>query len=174
MLLFESPSQSPNPRQTPSVPAQNNGASNLQQIQAASREFAVAAAATGSESESVSRGRHNSHSISSSSSIPIHINGTIYDWSSYPSNSNNFGIKPNGINVDQDPRLFRLEPPQPLSCHSNGIGSPLSPTASTSEPVSNSVKTPMEMLAESMKGRMLFAIPKKGAFDTFWPGYNVM
>jgi hypothetical protein len=159
MLLFDRPSQSPNPKQPHSV---TNGAPSLQQIPAGSREFTVAAAATDSEPES---GRHNSHSSSSPSSSPIHLSGTIYDWSSYPSSSNKFGVNQNSINFRQDPRLTRPEPPQPLPCDSNAIGSPLSPTASTSVPESNTVKTPMEMLAESMKGRMLFAIPKKGTFD---------
>lgn len=155
MFLSDPPSQS-------SDAARINGNLKTQYSLSPSREFAiVAAVATGSRSKSVPAHRRNCYSPSSpSSSIPIHLNGIAHGAPLNSNNSNKVGNRSNGLDVVGEAVHTDVEPPQSRAVKSDGIGAPPSPAPSLSEP--NSSLHKMEMLSESMKGRMLFAIPKKG------------
>jgi len=138
-----------NPRSSPAPPRKVSVAAT-----------AAAAAATGPRSDFVPthRNRHPS------SSIPVYPKRPVSNGNSRPTSPNKVGNGPNGLNLNQDVIHLNVQPPQPPSVSPNGIGTPLSTAEPTVDSDSNTTKTPMEMLAESMKGRMLFAIPKKGAF----------
>ncbi|KIM26441.1 hypothetical protein M408DRAFT_330605 [Serendipita vermifera MAFF 305830] len=175
MLLSDPPSSSslspssstPSSQPSPSLSPYINGNPKLQNASTLSREFAVATLAasnSNSRSDSVPVER-NCHSLSSS---PIHLDHTADAESVYTSRYNQTGIDQNRLDVGRRERV--REPPQLLAplvaAYTNGIAAPPSPVISLSESSSGTYKTPMELLAESMKGRMLFAIPKKGRLYT--------
>ena len=121
-----------------------------------SRELAVAAVLANTDSVPDYR-----HPPTSSPSISIYQNQTVNSSNLRIPNQSTNGFVLNGHQLGKEQDLS-VPKQRILAVDSISLGAPLSPTTSLSESNSSTYKTPMEMLAESMKGRMLFAIPKKG------------